>query len=171
MFDNARLCSECNGQCCQIASGCAFPCDFGLTDPAHPDYSKLIEALNSGNWTIDKWSGDPRVHDVDAPITGVHLVRPRQLGDIGLYDDRWYGGVCVFWVDGKGCKMGSDERPYQCRMLEPRKHRLTSKPGRDCISHDDSDRRDAAEDWLPYNEWLSNFATSELRKVALTYGD
>jgi hypothetical protein len=37
--------------------------------------------------------------------------------------------------------------------------------------HIGGEKMDAATAWIPFTKWLSDFATSDERKVALTYGD
>ena len=55
MLENKEMCAKCGGRCCKRMPGANSPKDFGL-----PNESLLKQALESGNYAIDCWDGDPR---------------------------------------------------------------------------------------------------------------
>lgn len=146
-----NICAECGGKCCQRLSGCALPED--ITRIFAPDLGKaLIAAFETGNWVVDWWEGDPRGFNYDDPryVSCGFYVRPRVLTDIrgGLYCASW-GGECCFWTP-EGCILASDERPWGCRMLEP-------KEDGECICHGGGKKR-AALAWLEFHDIIETAA-------------
>lgn len=170
MFDNAQLCSECGGQCCQESAGAAFPEDFGLKEPALDDFSQLRSALISGKWKIDCWDGEPRVlrniPKGEQELTTAYYIRPAHVDESA--DNvfcRGWGGTCVFFTRGVGCQLSSDNRPRNCRMLEPRKDRAASPAGVDCVMHNGADKHASAIAWIPYIPWLTDFRNTQYSAV------
>ena len=168
MFDNASLCSKCGGVCCKGTPGCCYPSDFKLTGwvtGAHEyiDARKLKEALLSGRYCIDWYEGDVRGMPYDNWEHPEHkgrclYVRPATLGREGMLLDGGWSHMCTFWSLAQGCELGSDERPYECRMLEPKDR----DKGESCIAHAFG-RSKAALAWLPYEEVL-NRVMEEIRE-------
>jgi Fe-S-cluster containining protein len=143
-YTNPSLCAACGGKCCQRCPGAAFPEDF------EPDVIAGVQAaLETGQWAIDWWEGDPREgHD---ELARAYFVRPSVRGCTDVFDPSW-GGPCVFLADD-GCTLLADERPRGCRMLVP-------SQGDHCTTHESQQpKRDAALAWLPYRE--------ELEKIGL----
>ena len=132
---NSKICKECGGACCKRMPGACFPEDF-----EKPLLENLMEAFESGNWSIDWWEGDPR--DNKDNLEKAYYIRPRIKGISKLFDPTW-GGECIF-LRKKGCALSPEERPTTCRMLEPKPE------GKSCISHDGAEKRGAALAWLPF---------------------
>lgn len=107
--------------------GIALPEDFGL-----PDTSKLVDALRSRKWALDRWEGD-------APLW---YVRPAATNALDKLTDLSWGGQCVFLTD-TGCELAHDDRPAGCRLLEP-------SPDEKCTAHGAS-KLDAGEAWEKYD--------------------
>lgn len=138
MYDNPEICSKCGGQCCKGLPGAAFPEDFGL-----PDGSLLRWALETGRWCIDWWEGDPRPGKDE--LHRAYFVRPATKGREGVWFDASWGGECTF-LTASGCSLLSENRPLNCRMLEP------MGEGARCKCHlGDSPKERAAIAWLPYH--------------------
>ena len=104
-YPPSPICKMCGGLCCQASSGIM-----------HPDQcDALDELLDSGDYSIDWWDGDPRPN---GGLSQVYFIRPRHVGVEKLLDPSW-GGTCVF-LSGRGCTLSRDEMPLQCRALRPR---------------------------------------------------
>jgi len=151
MYDNPEICSECGGKCCKEYPGIAFPSDFDM-----PNTEKLKAALESGKWAIDWWDGDPRGDGCDS-LDRAYFIRPATIDRVGKLLDASWGGQCVFLSDS-GCVIKSDERPLNCRMVEPR-------ADGDCINHfrDNNNvfiKRASAIEWMPYTETILNIIES-----------
>ncbi len=126
MYEKKDACTECGGVCCKKYPGAAMPEDFGM-----PDTTKLVEALRSGKWAIDRWEAD----------TPLYYVRPAVTSAIGQLFDYSWGGPCVF-LSGTGCKLPPDDRPSGCRLLEP--------DVLGCIEHG-AGKLEAGEAWQKYD--------------------
>jgi hypothetical protein len=150
MFINEKLCAKCRGKCCKAAPGVCYPEDFGLPE----DFSKLDAALKSGKYAIDWWFGDARYcndetnEDHIDKLNRTYFVRPATKNKIGILYDRSWGGECVFLNDN-GCALSEDERPLNCKKLEPK------KDGK-CFLHDNVGRQNAAIAWIAYQDRLNN---------------
>jgi len=114
-----------------------MPADFGLPD----DKETIKKALLSGRWAIDWWEGIE---------TEEYFVRPATKGMEGKMEDPSWGGECTF-LTPTGCALSCQERPWACRVLEPRKD--------GCITHGlggTNTKEDAAHEWAPYQELLED---------------
>lgn len=137
-YENKELCKECGGMCCKSLPGACFPDDFNSSNDL------IRKAIESGKYTIDCWEGDPG----DGIEQTAFYVRPATVGKEGQTYDYSWGGCCVFLGDN-GCILNHDDRPKECRSLEP------AKDG--CIKHDDITKRKAAIAWRPYFDLLNSF--------------
>jgi hypothetical protein len=142
-YVNTKLCKMCNGRCCKEMPGCAFPHDF-----EQPLLESLQVAFKSGNWAIDWWEGDPTGKN---KIDRAFYIRPRIKGNHGIYHPAW-SGACVFFENGKGCKLTIDERPSNCKAVEPKKDF-------NCIVHK-YNKKAAAIAWIPYHNVIEQAASS-----------
>ena len=143
MLENKQICSKCGGSCCKQMPGSCYPSDFGL--PGNLD--KLRKAINSGNYCIDWWEGDPRENKTEYEDRNCYYVRPATKDKVGVkYDPSW-GGECVFLTED-GCELDADERPLNCKKLEP-------KSNGECVLHDNVGKQDAVIAWLPYYDELA----------------
>jgi len=144
-FQRPEICSQCGGKCCKRLPGTAHPSDFGL-----PSTRRLSAALRSGRWAIDWWEGDPR-EDREEVKRG-YWIRPATKGKEGELYDGSLGGKCTF-LTLRGCELSPEDRPLQCRLLEPR-------PGGhgNCKAHHGFTKREDALAWEPYWDLLDNIA-------------
>lgn len=131
---NVELCKKCEGKCCKMLPGIAYPVDF-----KSPLAKSLVEAFKSGKWAIDWYEGDPTKGD---SFNQVYFVRPRIKGVKELFDPAW-GGECIFLTE-KGCTLLPLTRPKACRLMEP----VTLEH---CILHA-GDKAAAARAWLLYQD-------------------
>ena len=132
------ICAPCGGRCCKALPGAAMPEDFGADDAAIR--AAMKERLVTGEWSIDWWEGDPRPDTYEADRG--YFLRPATRAGRGDVFDPSNGGTCVFFEDGKGCRI-FEARPSGCRGLEP----VTGNG--DCNVRYAS-KQDAAVAWLPY---------------------
>jgi len=140
MLENKELCEKCRGECCKTLPGACYPEDFGLPS----DFTKLDTALSSRRYAIDWWEGDPREGKDELPCG--YFIRPATKDKIGILHDPSWGGECTF-LTKTGCELLADNRPLNCKKLEPKK----TKP---CLIHNDSGKRQAAIAWIPYHKKL-----------------
>lgn len=139
-YQNKVICRDCNGACCKRVPGVAYPEDFNMD--ISPD--KLIVAIKSGKWAIDWWEGGLTEDGEQV----AYFVRPAIKGkENKIYDPAWYG-ECVFLNDD-GCKLEHNDRPKQCRFLEPKSD--------GCIMHGGIGKHNAALKWRKYIEILESF--------------
>lgn len=139
------ICAECNGACCR-GMGCELhPKDvFG---EEHPTIERLVEFLSCGFYQIDYWDGDIREHfdiefDYDDYKGTCYYLRAKHTNSNSLLNGSW-GGTCVLFEDGKGCKLSWEQRPYGGKALIPNE---TKK------CHSIYGKAKAALDWLEYRD-------------------
>ena len=131
-YENKDICSACGGACCKHLPGIAAPADFNM-----PDKARISEALRSGLWALDCYEGQK------SDYTDLWYLRPATKHAQGQMIDRSWGGVCVFFEEATGCTLPHDDRPEECRLLEP----VANGP---CVPHG-GDKFAAGEAWAPYN--------------------
>lgn len=175
VYPPAPSCSECKGSCCKHCPGAVFPDELGTNEE---DIKKeIIRRLQTGDWCVDWWDGDPR-YDVPVrfnPDPGVdddiasttepekivdrldyaYYFRPAIKGrtnDNKIFDGCW-GGECIFLTD-EGCSLPFDNRPLECRSLEPR-----PKDQGGCVTHNHT-RKDAGIAWIPFWDFFENLRRS-----------
>ena len=95
-YRETAMCIRCKGECCRLQPGYCLPSDFGSE-------AAVRTAVTSGKYTI--------ILLLDSHIMA-RVVRPHHKEP-----DRKAG--CVFLRDD-GCELAWEERPYGCRMLQPR---------------------------------------------------
>lgn len=135
---NHEACKRCEGSCCKNMPGIAIPEDFG-----QPLLDNLVKAFGTGDWAIDWWEGDP-VEDREEIDRG-YYIRPKIKGVNKIYHGAW-GGICVFFTEGQGCKLSDKDRPAQCRLLEPKKNEQD-----ECELHE-LDKQEGAIAWLLFHD-------------------
>lgn len=133
-----EICKECGGDCCKAMPGSCLPEDF-----EEPIFESIRDALATGKYAVDWWEGDPTDND---ELDRACYIRPRTKGVEKIYDPSW-GGECIFFTEGKGCELQPDERPANCRLLEPR------KVG-NCVLHETYNKRDIAIAWIPHQDTI-----------------
>ena len=163
--ENKSLCKACDGVCCKRYAGCIWPDEFA-------NWDELVEGLASGVLAIDQWEGDPRYEETpdydDRPddyLSCCRFIRPAHKPGTGttawrqpqeVYDHQSYGGECVHFVEGLGCRLAWDARPVQCRMLKP------MPKGDGCEIQGEYTKQDAALAWLPYQSQIEKAGQAAL---------
>ena len=152
MYANHKICSECGGTCCQRMPGLMSPEDVRRMFPAETLGQSLMLCLSNGKFVIDWWEGDPRGLDYDDPdyISTVEFIRPRAISDRPRLHNRAWGihDTCIFFSMVDGCSLEEDNRPLQCKMLEPGE--------KDCIMHEGGRKRDIAIMWIPHADLIES---------------
>ena len=133
-YPQPELCTTCGGKCCKNIPGATRPSDF-------KGRQQIIEALRGGRYCVDWWEGDPRKRK--NTLSRGYFIRPAGKGFEGrLLDPSWGGIGCTFLTD-TGCSLEPEQRPTQCRLLEP------DATGH-CIDHSGG-KREAAIAWLKHD--------------------
>lgn len=135
-YINQTLCAKCMGDCCKRRAGAVFPQDI-----QGPLADGICEMLQTGNYAVDWYEGDPRA---DGELDCVYYIRPRHTNAREQVMDGSWGGQCVFLSD-TGCILAFDRRPHECRMLEP----IHTGQQYSCKSHAGGKAK-AALAWIPY---------------------
>jgi hypothetical protein len=115
---DTEMCKTCGGWCCQMAPPVILPCDFKV----QINSLAVINALVYGNMVVDYWmpgmKGKPG-----------YFLRYRTTRDpIDSMKRGGWGGQCVLWSKDKGCALGFNSRPWECRQLKP------TQPGGPCYT-------------------------------------
>jgi hypothetical protein len=100
--------------------GLYIPRDLGL-----PNKGKFFEVAKKTTTAVDWWEGDIRYERKEfkgllpeiPEQTQIYYLRPATKGAKQKFDASW-GGHCVHHTKN-GCKFKFENRPYECRMLEP----------------------------------------------------
>jgi len=145
-FLNEAVCAQCGGRCCKSMPGECHPDDFEKIN------KNMIKALlESGDYAVDWWEGDPRPGENRIP-QGYYLRPSTTLGKKHhrVFDPSW-GGECVF-LSKSGCVLSPEDRPWGCRMLEPNPDKATRENPQGCKTHAPYgfSKQAAAVAWLPY---------------------
>ena len=154
---NAEICRDCGGECCQRSAGIAWPQDFG---PESTLVETLVSYLVTGFWAVDCWDGDPRPQRKrkSAKLDQVWYIRPAHKNAVGKLVDRSWGGECRLWCKEYGCSLSFENRPRGCRMLIPDKsHRCGYGDTKE------NGKESAALAWIPYQRHIKR-AMSIARK-------
>lgn len=132
MYENKKVCERCGGQCCKNYPGTVYPEDIGYS------IKKVREMLSSGRYALDWWEGDPRQGKMR--LSRAYFLRPAtKIAEGKVLDPSW-GGECTF-LTSSGCSLSPDDRPKQCRELEPREEG-------NCEMHNGCTKQDGAIKWL-----------------------
>lgn len=158
-FVNAAICAKCGGQCCKQLPGACHPSDFGV--PGADGEQRLRAALASGKYAIDWWEGDVRGYLYGHPEyrDRCFFVRPackRHEGE--LFENAWTG-MCTFYDVTKGCALKLEERPTECRMLEPGDH----DQGQVCRGHSGG-KEQSVREWLTFTEILDAISEEDCKR-------
>jgi hypothetical protein len=138
---DAAQCRACGGRCCQTAPGIAAPQDFG---PRETLVATIASYLRTGFWCIDCWEGDI---DDRKELSQILWVRPASLDRKGkLTDFAWaHLTPCALWTQECGCSLSFENRPHQCRHLQPAAP--NEKGERDCQGQG---KEEYARQWRPF---------------------
>jgi len=151
-YQNDKACSFCKGKCCKTMPGITHPTDWGAPNKREM-LSRLKAAFISGRWALDWWEGDPRYDNhLDAPNNSnsvTYFVRPAVKNKEGEMKHASWGGECTFLTMG-GCSLEHDDRPTECRALEPNQKVFTDKTV-GCISKL-GEKKEFTIEWLPYQK-------------------
>ncbi len=139
-YENHAICAECGGKCCKRMPGIVLPDDL-----KKPLKESVMELLFTGKYAVDWWEGDPR--DDEDEYSYVYYIRPKVKGhEKKLLHPSW-GGECIFLTD-TGCELPFEQRPAECRMLEP------VRSG-ECIYHGVT-KQEFALIWLEYQDIIED---------------
>jgi len=161
---DTALCTRCGGECCKGTPGASDPSDF-LDANGELDEYALLEVLESDEWVVVHWDGDPReryneeTDEYEYPPVGervgaVYFPRPQYKNKIDtLHDDRWPwdGDGCNFLTES-GCRLSFEKRPYGCRSLIPKWSETFEKFA--CSHEGGQENKRAALNWLPFQDKL-----------------
>jgi Fe-S-cluster containining protein len=137
--ENKSLCSGC-GQCCKRMPGIVSPSEL-----KEVTVESLTNLFRSG-YQFDYWEGNLTGKEEHVDTTFYYL-RPQTKRSVNKIVDASWGGECVF-LEESGCSKSFEERPTQCRALKPRKNG-------NCHFNKQYGKRQMIEEWLPYNEIIS----------------
>lgn len=126
--ESPEKCRPCGGQCCKNAPGIFHPDDFDASTMV----DDIAAGLADGRYSVDWWEGSPTLY----------YVRPATTKSRGMRDPSW-GGQCVLW-SYDGCRLKFDDRPAQCRALEPAGH------ASECSFPDEFSKHALALAWHPF---------------------
>jgi hypothetical protein len=136
---NPEVCGECGGKCCQNLPGAAHPEQFGAPDK-NIMLNNIVKALKSGRWVLDYYTFGLDSSKIEN-IVDIKYMRPKTPDDRQFLSSNWPRGKCTFHTD-KGCELTDEERPIECKTLEP--------GIKECKQH--GKRKDIANEWKPYQD-------------------
>ena len=158
--NESSICAKCNGYCCRHMGCELHPQDvFGKEIPT---IEKLIEFLSCGLYQIDCWDGDIRedmgidIGENDEYYYRSYYLRPKHTNSNRLFNASW-GGTCIFFEDGKGCKLDWQHRPYGGKAL-------VANEEKKC--HSSYGKVKAALDWLPYHDMIEDVLDAFIERKA-----
>jgi Fe-S-cluster containining protein len=145
-MENKEICKKCGGVCCKKAPGAYHPKDmlkFGKSIRRG-----IVASILSEEIAIDWYIGEPRDGIQEGcGMDRVFYLRPRHNGYAVLYDASWARGPDCIFLSKDGCNLKHDDRPKQCRDLDPEK---CSKPKQ--IGDNSITKRDIAMWWIKYQD-------------------
>lgn len=144
---NEEICRNCGGACCKALPGSYFPDDF-----EKPIKENILKLIREGRIAIDWWEGDITNKDKRSES---YFLRPKTKDSNRILDPSW-GGECIH-LSSEGCKLKPNERPKQCRLLEP-------KPNNKCKTHKDSAKEDSCIAWLKHEKTILEII-NEIRAI------
>lgn len=156
-LQDAALCTQCGGRCCQHMPGILYPHDLkGFEALNTEEKAQVIRSLiDSGRWAVDYWVGDVTKQDPERMAS--YYLRPATKGSEGRVVDASWGGECTF-LTPTGCELAADERPHECRMLKPTPNFMEGG----CESN--ADKRSGALAWIPFEQAIKIAIDEEERR-------
>jgi Fe-S-cluster containining protein len=128
-IENRELCRECGGRCCNLSPGILYPEDFEKVSA-----ESIAALLRTGFYVIDTFDYMKidekerpgyhiRPHIYFKPIGDYRILSGLSLGFMNRHIGtsvlhRGWGGPCIF-LEENGCRLSLEERPKQCRVLDP----------------------------------------------------
>ena len=154
---NYELCKECGGYCCMRNACNCSPEDF------ENDVSKMREALETGNYTIDfaredatsfVFRGDEIILDtnrIKEKSFEFLYIRPRNYNRpfVDFFHTEEDEGPCIFWNVDSGCPFKYKQRPKGGRTMVP-------FPKRKCLLQ--YNKLFMIQEWKPFEEELVKLA-------------
>lgn len=131
--ENAVLCTECKGKCCQRFPGTYHPDDVLL------EVEFMATKMADGFWAVDNY-----VHFNGLESKTIDFLRPACKGAFPIYHENFGGVECVF-LRPAGCLLIFGARPQGCRELEPSRET--------CIG---VNKHESAKWWAGYQQLLSD---------------
>lgn len=155
-FTSEAICKACGGNCCKCIPGIYSPEDIEKIP-----FAQLIDMMLNGKIAVDWWEGDIRDIDEESDdyLAQIYYFRPPTLKHRFLYDPSW-GAPCLYLLPD-GCALPYEQRPEQCRMLEPKlkdpnvNHIFSTNIK--CEQH--LDKVGVITAWLPYQEMFYGIPT------------
>jgi Fe-S-cluster containining protein len=144
---NYLMCASCKGKCCQRYGGGYHPNDFGKEITEEVIYNALKTYRVGVNW----WDGE--FEHKGKKYNNAYFLHARHRGEKPVYAS--WGGTCASWSLEVGCSLVYEERPIQCRMLEPKDY------GDNCVIPKESkaDKNSLVVAWLPYSDIVDKAVT------------
>ena len=136
IYENAELCQQCGGKCCQLMG-----CHFSPDDFKDLSYEGLKKEIDTGYISIDWWEGD--INKNRNEYSHIIFLRMRNKG-ASIVDASWGGSQCFLWTEEAGCPLPFSARPKGARLV---------RPGTDECPTDYS-KEQCVWDWRPYQEVL-----------------
>lgn len=129
--ENSEKCSACGGKCCKNNPGAYLPEDFTADQLTK---GGMLNLIKNGRISIDGYE--------DEEFCLHPFLRPR--GSLDVCYGGLCGGTCLNLTD-IGCRLDFEDRPYECRRLDPK----------DCLNggyllHEPYTKRDIADKWIEY---------------------
>ena len=145
--EDFEKCSACGGKCCKNIPGAYHPSDF---KPEQLTKEGIIDLIKNHKVTIDCYD-DGIIHP---------FLRPRINMD-KCYGFWSFGGVCLHLTPA-GCDLSFEDRPFECRSLDPHK----------CGPNPDSSKKDASDVWEDYAYIIRSVINEmNLSLTCNSYGD
>lgn len=119
----------------------------------HPNEMKevTVESLSQmikDGYQFDFWEGNITGKPEHDGITAYYL-RPQTKNSVGKVVDASWGGECVFLTE-TGCSKTFEQRPTQCKALEPQEDG-------NCSLEKKYEKNEVIKAWLPYNDVIVEF--------------
>jgi len=123
--------------------GAYFPGDFNKKNIKNEIIAMLKIGKIAVDWDVDTWDN----------FKELYFLRPKVKGVKSLFHHHKVSDniPCIFWNDKSGCELKLNDRPSNCRFLEPKK-----EDGKYiCIPHDGS-KNSAIRSWKKYCDFFEN---------------
>lgn len=142
LVEDKNICAQCKGLCCK-SQGCHVA-PWDVFKGGKGSIEKLRAFMNTKNYTVDFWAGDPRDNDIwNFDFSQHYFLRARNKNE-GFITGYNPNGACAM-LTSTGCKLSFNERPTGGKSLVP-------KPDQRCVPT--YTKRQCAIDWIPYQDML-----------------
>lgn len=148
MYDNYELCSKCGGKCCKQMPGLFIPSDFKLITK-----DMLKTMVESGCYIFDgEWNYNVKTEQDEL----LYCIRPATKGEsklniiVNLHPSSLFSYIGedfeCFYLTENGCELNTNERPHECKMLEPKEV--------NCKYHGVVNKLEIVKLWRNYSEMI-----------------